>query len=335
MARKYRSMQEELEARKKAGVYGDLSQFEKRLFHDEPEWVKKSREDAERSKKISQSQPALTGYITDLLDRDSSSETYRQENADRRKSVRDGEGKWSLRGKRNAEKRISRDSSPGRTDAEKQAERDNLLGHLRTELEKRAAEVAETARTERRQTVKKTRKAASGKGRSYRIIFWLIIAITIISSIYNDLFPGSVDGDDWYGMYYSQDGEFDIYTSYTEAEQYIIQMYAGGAADGNIFLWVAENVTPVLDNPETDFVYPLTDEAYTDCYLMVWAECSETEDSDDVFSRWACFSEDVRQMLDDAGYEQVPVCVILKETEAWELRLVMVDNDILFTSGGF
>ena len=52
MSRKYPSMQDELEARKAAGDYGDLSEYSDRLYHNEPEWAKTSREDYRRSQKI-------------------------------------------------------------------------------------------------------------------------------------------------------------------------------------------------------------------------------------------------------------------------------------------
>ena len=84
MSRKYPSMQEELAAKKASGAYGDLSQYEKRFFRNEPEWVRKSREDYERSRRISnngagQSRWSFPGF--------------------------NPSGKWSLRGKRIAERR--------------------------------------------------------------------------------------------------------------------------------------------------------------------------------------------------------------------------------------
>lgn len=294
MSRKYASMQEELAARKAAGEYGDLSQYEKRFFRDAPEWVRKSREDAARSQKISQKASQASWY-----ERPSG-------------QTETGRDKWSLRGKKIAEKQ---------------------------------AQSADTWQTgtyspepgAKPQPARKKTAPASGRKRlgcilSAIILFALLPLLGAVIAVLGDLIHDFGTGNDYdfdytYDRSYEETGELTEDSFYSDAEAFICDNSEKGTDEGLIDWYYSSGNYDLL--PEGSFA------DFPGGRLIIWTECDESDDPAEVTYDLLAMTEEMRSRLDDGGYSDVPVGIVLEEADSFKLRLVMIDGVIHFASGGY
>ena len=308
MSRKYPSMQDELEARKAAGEYGDLSEYNARLYHNEPEWAKKSREDYRRSQKITNNGAGKAGW--------SLSEPA---------AVK---GEWSLRGKQKSragsqKAHVDKQKTPkipkqkaDRKTTAKQTARPHTIPNMRAEM----------------RPVKPANKSI---GCLILILFFFVTPLigVIISAV------GDIVSD--FSNEYNYDFEFaDDWTdednlklspesSYTDAEDYIVEATSPSDAsyDDLAAVVYSEDVYELLS--DNDF-FDLRDGR-----VIIWAQCSENDDPEEVLSDKLYIIEQVSNALTDNGYDDVSVAVIVEEAESYELRLVIIDDMIHFASGDF
>jgi|GEM_PF-3863312 len=284
MSRKYPSMQDELAARKAAGEYGDLSQFEKRLYRNEPAWAKKSREDYERSR-------------------------------------RSGNAKWSLGGS----------DSSGWTEAPAQQ---SSAGRQESSVRKQKTPRIPKQKANRRTVAaQRPRSSKAGCLIAVAIIFVVIPMISAIIAVVGDIVSDfgndyTYDYEYTYDDAYEETGELNEYSSYSEAESYIKDNTETSGDDDTLTDWYYGGSYYDLlgDNDFCDIM---------DGRLYIWAECSEDDDPEEVVNQWLDITNQYKEGLADAGIENVPVGVILKESESWDLKLVMIDGVIHFASGDF
>lgn len=308
MSRKYPSMQDELEARKAAGEYGDLSEYDRRLYHNEPEWAKKSREDYRRSQKITNNGAGKAGW--------SLSEPA---------AVK---GEWSFRGKQKSH------AGKQKTRAGKQkTPRIPKQKADRRTVAKQTAGPRTIPNT--RAEVRPVKPANKSIGCLILVLFFIItpligaiIAVVgdIVSDFSNEYNYDFEFVDDWTD---EDNSELSARSSYVDAEDYIIKMTDPSDVSNDDLEMV------VYD----DDVYELlSDNSFFDLRdgrVIVWAECSESDDPEEVLSDQLYIIEQVSNALQDNGFDDVPVAVIVEETESFELRLVIIDDMIHFASGGF
>ena len=240
MSRKYPSMQDELEARKSAGEYGDLSEYDRRLYHNEPEWAKKSREDYRRSQKISNNGAGKAGWS--LPEQAAVS------------------GKWSLRGKQKS--RAGKQKTP--KIPKQKADRKTVA--------KQTAQPRTLPNT--RATVRPVRPANKKIGCLILALFFIVMPligaiIAVVGDIISD-FSNEYNSDfgfveDWTD---EDNGELSEYSSYTDAEEYILDATDSPGVSN-------DDLVPVV---YSDDVYELL--SYSSFYdlrdgrVIVWAECS-------------------------------------------------------------
>ena len=308
MSRKYPSMQDELEARKAAGDYGDLSEYNDRLYHNEPEWAKKSREDYRRSQKITNNGAGKAGWS--LPEQPAVS------------------GEWSLRGKQK--------SHAGKQKSRVEKQRTPKIP--RQKADRRTVErQTEQARTipNTRATVRPVRPANKSIGCLILALFLIItpligaiIAVVgdIISDFSNEYNYDFEFVDDWTE---EDNGELSAHSTFTDAEDYILEMTGPSDASN-------EELTSVV---YSDDVYELlSDNAFFDLLdgrVIVCAQCSENDDPEEVLSDQLYIIEQISNALADSGYDDVSVAVIVEEAGSYELRLVIIDDMIHFASGDY
>ena len=335
MSRKYPSMQEELAAKKASGAYGDLSQYEKRFFRNEPEWVRKSREDYERSRRISNNGAGQSGWSLPEFN---------------------ASGKWSLRSKKNAEKRaedragreaaashreiphsgsakwsLGGSDSSGWTEAPSQQ---SSAGRQESSVRKQKTPKIPKQRANRRAVAaQRPRSSKAGCLIAVAILFVVIPMISAIIAVVGDIV--SDFGNDYTYDYeytdnwsYEETGELDEYSSYSEAESYIKDNTETSGDDDTLTDWYYGGSYYDLLG-EDDFCDIM------DGRLYIWAECSEDDDPEEVINQWLDITNQYKEGLADAGIGDVPVGVIVKESESWDLKLVMIDGKIHFASGDF
>ncbi len=301
MSRKYPSMQDELEARKSAGEYGDLSEYDRRLYHNEPEWAKKSREDYRRSQKISNNGAGKAGW-----------------SLPEQAAVN---GEWSFRGKQKS--RAGKQKTP--KIPKQKADRKTVA--------KQTAQPRTLPNT--RATVRPVRPANKNIGCLILVLFFIItpligVIITAVGDIISD-FSNEYNYDfefvdDWTE---EDNGELSAHSTFTDAEDYILEMTGPSDASN-------EELTSVV---YSDDVYELlSDNAFFDLLdgrVIVCAQCSENDDPEEVLSDQLYIIEQISNALADSGYDDVSVAVIVEEAGSYELRLVIIDDMIHFASGDY
>ena len=308
MSRKYPSMQDELEARKSAGEYGDLTEYDRRLYHNEPEWAKKSREDYRRSQRISNNGAGKAGWS--LPEQAAVS------------------GEWSLRGKQKSragkqKPRVDKQRTP--KIPKQKADRETVS--------KQTAQPRTLPNT--RATVRPVRPANKKIGCLILALFFIvmpligaIIAVVgdIVSDFSNEYNYDFEFVDDWTE---EDNGELSAHSTFTDAEDYILEMTGPSDASN-------EELTSVV---YSDDVYELlSDNAFFDLLdgrVIVCAQCSENDDPEEVLSDQLYIIEQISNALADSGYDDVSVAVIVEEAGSYELRLVIIDDMIHFASGDY
>lgn len=285
MSRKYKSMEEELAARKAAGVYGDLSQYDERFFRNAPEWVKKSREEASR-------------------------------------------GKWSLREESPQVSKPQHRQTPdsGWTEAPSAGP-----GRQKESVRKQKTKVP------RQKSHPRTGNNRPLKGKAGCLIvlalFFVVMPlagafVAVLGDILTDYdIPYDVEyADDWTE---EDNDELNVNTSYSEAEEYILEMTeSGDATDDELSELIYSSDIYALLNDNSSIMA-------IDGRVIIWAECSDKDDPGEVLTDQLHITEEIISVLDEYGYEDVSVGIIVKETEAWELRLLMIDQCIHYASGDF
>ena len=333
MSRKYPSMQEELAAKKASGAYGDLSQYEKRFFRNEPEWVRKSREDYERSRRISnngagQSRWSFPGFNPSekwslrgkrIAEKRAEDSARRAAAASHSEIPRSGNAKWSLGGSDNNGWTESPSHQSGRQES-------SIRKQKTPKIPKQKAN---------RRTIAAQRPRGSKAGCliAIAILFVIIPMISAIIAVVGNII--SDFGNDYTYDYeytdnrsYEETGELDEYSSYSEAESYIKDNTETSGDDDTLTDWYYGGSYYDLLG-EDDFCDIM------DGRLYIWAECSEDDDPEEVINQWLDITNQYKEGLADAGIENVPVGVILKESESWDLKLVMIDGVIHFASGDY
>lgn len=300
MSRKYPSMQEELAARKAAGEYGDLSQYEKKFFRNEPDWAKKSREDYERSRRISNNGAGKSRWS---LHGDDSSWTEAPSHRET------GAGKQKSTVRKQKAPKIPKQKANRQTVAE-QARAPRTAPHpMRTGHKKIGCLVLAAL---------------------FFIVMPLIGAIiAVIGDIVND-FGNNYNYeyeyvDDWS---YEATGELDEDSFYSDAEAFIIEQTETPIDNDTLISWYYDGgYYELVEDPAFCDV--------SDGRLFIWAECSEDDDPAEVAGQWMAVTEEFQSALDEAGYGDVPVGVILMDSDNWKLRMVMIDGVIHFATGDY
>lgn len=313
MSRKYASMQEELAARKAAGEYGDLSQYEKRFFRNAPDWVKQSREDADRSRKNSYNAPSAPA----------------------------GHGKWSLRGNAAAEKRAAHTSGTGSTATWVEAPSYSSQAGAPRQKSNAAKQKAHAPKQKTR-TPKQTPQVseiprAPRKNRGCLVgVVILLLFFPLVAALFAVVADMIHDFSNDYGFDYNYTydepyevtGELTEDSSFIDAEAFAAEKTGCTADNDALINWYYSggyynylNDTDVAD--------------ITGGRLFLWVECSEADDPGLVIAEWAALTDTFRSDLDAAGFQDVPVCIIATETDGYRLRFVMIDGTVGFGSAQY
>ena len=311
MSRKYASMQEELAARKAAGEYGDLSQYEKRFFRNAPEWVKKSREEAARSEKAARH----------VLEEPVS-----------------GHGKWSFRGNAAAEKRAAHSSVPGNDPVWTEAPSHSTVTGTARQKSSAARQKAHAAKQKTRAPKQKPlvrevpRANRSNRGCLLGVVILLIFfplvsaLFAVIADIIHDFSSDyGVDYDFTYEEPYEVSGELSEDSSFIDAEAFAAEQTGCTADNDALINWYYSGgyYNYLQDTDVADI---------TDGRLFLWVECKDADDPGLVIAEWAALTDTFRSDLDAAGFTDVPVCIIATESEGYRLRFVMIDGAVRFGS---